>query len=495
MENKAFQDVEVKENGNELKVVTVTALEAETDAENNVVEKRWYHIDMEMLPAKVMFFFDAAKRQGTVPFMVAFFISLGLKKSEAGFIVGFRVLGSIVGGPLWGVIADKKHAHRILFLILIVGSSIVLCSQTALSLPFTSNELNRCPSLSNNVALNQTLNSTTTVTNNGDVDAVKRRKLFFLLLGVNIVGFFFEGSIPPFIDFAVLRKMQLNKMNNIHYSRQRITSPLGAAAGILLSNVLIAYFPQVNFTCFAAIYILYSMWSFLTLVCSVYLYRGKSFSSQATEVSNPTRKLSMQQTLKQTCLKFDVIMLLITTLIIGSLYAVYRAYTFIFLRQMNASSLLLTLAMAIPYIGSIPLLYFEKNINKLFGGSWNVITFAFFMFAVRFLAMSYIQNPWYALPIEALHPLTAPLYLTSAMRKIKEISPPRILTTMVTIYNLLVFTFGNIAGSSIGGVIYEEIGGRSLYRTSACAAAVWFLVLIVYIICYRRVSLARATSS
>ena len=51
---------------------------------------KWYHINIEFLPAKFGYFFDTAKRMGYLPNMILFLTSLGLSNSESGIILGFR---------------------------------------------------------------------------------------------------------------------------------------------------------------------------------------------------------------------------------------------------------------------------------------------------------------------------------------------------------------------------------------------------------------------
>ena len=458
---------------------------------NDTKVNRWYHIDLDMLPSKLLFSFDSAKRQGTVPFMVAFFNSLGLSKSEAGVIVGFRVLGSVIGSPIWGVIADKKKAHRFLFIILTIASSLFACSQLLISLPYADQTLNTCPNFKPSKQIqNQTYNSTQQKFSTSQFPEENRRRLFFLLFAASILVTFFEGGVLPFIEFGVLRRIESIQDRDIQYGKQRASSPIGAAIGIIISNLLIEYFPTANITCFAVIYILYTMWSLLELGISLMLFRGPIYN-KTTQQQPRARKLSMQQTLRKTCTRIDVIVLLMSSFFIGNLYAVYRTYTFVFLRELNATSSLITATMALPFVMTIFSIYFSELIIKAFKGEWNIIAFSFLAYSVRFLTMSFLQNPWYALLIEMLHPFCSGLFLIAGIRKIKEISPPKILTVMYTIYYIVLQSISNIAGSSIGGVIYDEFGGRMLYRGAACVSGICFLCLLAFALWYDAKSLMK----
>ena len=51
---------------------------------------KWYHINWEMVPSKIAYFLDKARRLCYTPFLIIFFTSIGLSKVEAGIILGFR---------------------------------------------------------------------------------------------------------------------------------------------------------------------------------------------------------------------------------------------------------------------------------------------------------------------------------------------------------------------------------------------------------------------
>ena len=51
---------------------------------------RWYNINLDILPAKTAYFFDTARRVGSLTSLVLFLTGIGLDKVEAGIILGFR---------------------------------------------------------------------------------------------------------------------------------------------------------------------------------------------------------------------------------------------------------------------------------------------------------------------------------------------------------------------------------------------------------------------
>ena len=60
-----------------------------------VRQYKWYNVNTEILPSKLAFFFDAARRVGCGANLVLFLTGIGLSKVEAGLILGFRWVNTV----------------------------------------------------------------------------------------------------------------------------------------------------------------------------------------------------------------------------------------------------------------------------------------------------------------------------------------------------------------------------------------------------------------
>ena len=56
----------------------------------NKENEKWYHVDVDILPAKFCYFFDLARKPATNITMILFLTQIGLDQQEAGLILGFR---------------------------------------------------------------------------------------------------------------------------------------------------------------------------------------------------------------------------------------------------------------------------------------------------------------------------------------------------------------------------------------------------------------------
>ena len=122
------------------------------DAENNPKEtkttdrlKKLLKPDTYMLPAKICYFFTVAQDGAFKPYLLPFFIGIGLTQAEAGFVTGVRLLGMIVAGPLWGLLTDKKQNHVLILILLAVMSILLNGGQPLLSILIGDKNTNVCP--------------------------------------------------------------------------------------------------------------------------------------------------------------------------------------------------------------------------------------------------------------------------------------------------------------------------------------------------------------
>ena len=86
----------------------------------------FFTVDKRMLPAKLSYFFVFAYFGSYMPFQNVFFTSIGLKPSQAGFITGLRATALSIANPLWGVTADKTGRRKIIFVIISIGTILLV---------------------------------------------------------------------------------------------------------------------------------------------------------------------------------------------------------------------------------------------------------------------------------------------------------------------------------------------------------------------------------
>uniref|UniRef100_A0A7S1CBF7 Major facilitator superfamily associated domain-containing protein n=1 Tax=Bicosoecida sp. CB-2014 TaxID=1486930 RepID=A0A7S1CBF7_9STRA len=88
--------------------------------------------------AKVFFFVWAASRAAYVPFTSLFFSERGLSAGEIGAIAAARPFVSIVGTPLWSMVADRTGMHRTMLISTLIVSTVLLVIMGSISMDYVS---------------------------------------------------------------------------------------------------------------------------------------------------------------------------------------------------------------------------------------------------------------------------------------------------------------------------------------------------------------------
>ncbi|XP_066934838.1 major facilitator superfamily domain-containing protein 6-like [Clytia hemisphaerica] len=462
-------------------------LNDENDEEGGEIKKyKWYNINWNTLPAKAAFFFDTARRVGSLPSLVLFLTGIGLDKVEAGLILGFRLLGMLFGGPFWGVIADKFHCHRLILIINCIGIILTMGCQPLLAIKYGNPVINKCPEPTwsqfvNN--LNQTNNSTL------DGQSINQKQdmygtPFFVFFFTQILAAFFEVSGASFIDVATIRKSQLSKHRKIDYGRQRFWGPIGAIFGVNMTNLIIDYFPKVSITCYSGLFVTYVLFTILMTVCLLVLYNGLSFEDE-NHTMNEKEKQCFRKTFRRHLIQFEVILVYGIAFFGGVVYSSYKVLNFLYLKELSSPSLVRTLTISIAGFSAIFGFFFSGKIIRILGGPLISLMVALIFFVVRYLGYTFAPTGWILLAFQPLHFLSFVLFVTSAITYVKETSPLIVITSMVSLFQTMFEGVGVLVGSSIGGVLFKNYGGRKVYLIYAFFALFWAMVLGVYIFIFK----------
>ena len=89
------------------------------------------------------------------------------------------------------------------------------------------------------------------------------------------------------------------------------------------------------------------------------------------------------------------------------------SFSFLYLDEMNTSNLLLGLSMCVNAVSSAIFFVISKHIIKFFGGSINAMAFSCFCWAVRYLCLAMMTQPYHFLLICLLNGLTCSLFVAA----------------------------------------------------------------------------------
>lgn len=433
-------------------------------------------VDRYMLPCKVAYFFALAKDASFLPFIIPFLVGMGLSTSEAGLISGIRLVGMILGGPFLGYIADKRQNHKQIVILLIGVSLFLIGGQPIVSMAVGVKGKNKCHHAVTNVTSNKTSN---VIANDesGNEKYVSTR--FIVMLFLNIIGSFFDGSIMSIVDTGVVHRIHAATTTK-DFGWNRLFGSFGYATGSFMVGVAIDYFPKANVNCFTAAYCFYVIFSIGLGVCSCFLYLGKNIEHQQPENVYKTVNVKVKKTVLATLKNIEVVAFILTTFFMGVFHSVYVNFLSLRLQEIKATTSLIGLTISVGSLACVPFLMFSSKCIELFGGIWSSIIISCFTFVVRFFGFAYIQNPWIAVPINALNGFGFGLNIVSMILYIKTVSVPQIYTSMLSIMNITYYGVGFITANIVGGFIFNKYQGKVLFSICSGVAAVWTIILVLF---------------
>ncbi|CAL1300368.1 unnamed protein product [Larinioides sclopetarius] len=153
-------------------------------------------------------------------------------------------------------------------------------------------------------------------------------------------------------------------------------------------------------------------------------------------------------------------------------------YLMWFLKSIGGSDFLCGLSIAVQcFGGALPFMFFSGWIIQKFG-HYQVLCASLLAYVIRFLWYSYLQNPWWVLPVEIFHGITYGLYYTVIASYGKLSAKPG---TEATTQSILFSThegLGEGIGCILAGISFDYYGGHQTFFISAIFCASGFIASI-----------------
>ena len=155
----------------------------------------------------------------------------------------------------------------------------------------------------------------------------------------------------------------------------------------------------------------------------------------------------------------------------GTFWGYIEAFLFWYMDDLNAPKAYMGWTVAVGMVTSLPFLIFSGPITDTIG-HMNVIILGMLAYTGRMLGYSFITNPVFVYPFEALEGLTMALMMTSAVTYVAKISTPSTIASVMGMMGALFFGVGKGSGSLFGGILMSYIGAANTFRFFAVNAAV-----------------------
>jgi len=368
-----------------------------------------------MLIARAFYFTLFAALAFLLPFLSLYYQQeLGLTGSQIGVLTGIAPIISLVGGSIWGAIADATHKHKAILLMAIAG------------VWFSVWAIFKAPG--------------------------------FLLLTVAVAFYAFLSSpVIPIVDNSV---MMLLGDKRDRYGLERVWGSVGWGVAAIFAGILIQRLGL--HWAFYGFFLLYGLLFFIALRFPI------------PEVSIATH---FWQGLRQLATNVRWIIFLLVALVEGMNLAIFLNYLFLHLADMGASRTLMSWSLTVATFSEIPFFLAGHKLLRRWTPV-QLLAASMLLTAVRALLYVGMTAPWQVLPISLLHGPTFAIMWTAGVAYSTQTAPKGLGTTALAVFSGVTFGLGAALGSLTGGWLYQHVGGTAPFLWAGAAAILAILLFV-----------------
>jgi PPP family 3-phenylpropionic acid transporter len=355
------------------------------------------------------------------PFITLFYKQQGLSATEIGLLATLAGMAALVAAPLWGRLSDAAARPRRWLQVELVASCVclVLLSQQAAFIPIALF-----------VVLNALMNA---------------------------------GSSPS-SDALVMTV--LNKIRS-GFGSVRLFASLGWAIAALLSGWLIEQWGL--FVIFIGYVIGYGSGA-----GAVSLIRLPPRSVSRTLAQQP--RLSIRRTLRDVLHHRRLRGLGVALIIFGFMMYGLRSFEALYLKQLNAPSIIVGLMSTIGATVELPGMLWADRLVRRYGPT-RVLRFSFTLETARLCGVLLAPTVPTLLLMRAVGGISFSWYVVSVLGFIYESVPEQRVATTLALFNVTLPAVINIVAAPTSGFIFDQVGGYWLYALGAIGSAAAWLVM------------------
>lgn len=376
----------------------------------------------ELVPLK-MLFIVLYYSQALVAYLPIFYEDSGFTKSEIGILLAIPCLCTIFAPPVWGAIGDVLHRHKQVH---------IFCHITSSTLLFTLQFVTSFPLMC-------------------------------------VMVFFAYCQMMPSIALLDVAAMKLTTLHSGDYGKQRLYGAFGYGVGGYIAGML-ASAVGINW-CFNMMFIV----SWASLVLLIKFIPSTSYDNSDSQTH---QKGLLWNSIKQIVRRPDVLVLFVITVVTGVNGGFIDGYLFLNVYDLSDDgSTIVSVFVAVETLSEIPLFFLSNSMIKHFGTAV-CLTIPVAAYFVRDMVYTYMEQPWYVVPVEMLHGVTFGLLLASLTTYLYAAAPRGSAGTMIGLLSAFQRGIGSGIASLGGGYIYDDYGARTMWRVAAFGIVPAALVFI-----------------
>ncbi len=353
------------------------------------------------------------------PYRALYFTEKGFSGTQIGILIGVVPILSIILQPVWSALSDVFHTRRLLLVVGCLGVSAAMVGV-------------------------------------GLADSFISNFIYFMLFSIFItpIGPIGTAFVLDYLD-------EIEKPDTLSLIRVWGTVGFGTSSlllGSLLMDKYLNTFPWI----LAGIYLL------LALV-SLVLPESKTMTFQPNINLNELSQLSKNK---------EFVVFLVGMIFIGATMIIASSYQAIFLLSMNASTLLIGIAIALPAFVEIPMMLVAPKFLRNVHIRWLIMLGAIIL-PIRWISFYFIQNPGWVIPVQIFNGFTTIGVEIAGVSYIDKSISPKWRATGQGLYTTATFGIGPGIGNFIAGNIIERYNIRAIWGLNLFLGMVGLILLFL----------------
>lgn len=382
---------------------------------------------MKLIFFKVVYFFNGLSSSTWGRFGVIYYNQVKhMSPMQIGTLCSAVPIISFVTQPFWGVVADRIHSRKNVYVVCKVMST---CCLLALSL--------------------------------SAVDTFEK-----VLTCVAGTAMFSSGGVldAHTMDF-------LGEKNRGLYGTIRVWTAISWGLGAVLMGYITDHFGfYVNFW-------LYGTMSFGVLFFVWFGLSSRSSSEQARYDDSCTSHPRLEQ-LRRALLKLPVVFWLVEVALVGASMSLVDNFLFVYLQNdLQASTVLCGWTVGVTVLFELPIFWSSKFLLQKVGHDGLFLT-SLLAYSTRVFGYTLLRPStiYWVFPLEVLHGITFACAVVASVDYSTAISPKEWSTTVQSILSTVMSCVGGGLGPILGGIVANEYGFVVLYRGAGYVTAAASLV-------------------
>ena len=439
--------------------------------------QRWYTINKESIPCKFAYFLAGSKVGCSTPFINPFLVDVGLSPSQAGLIAGLRLIGSMLGSVVFGMIMDYTQRYQIVLVVISICATSIMVPLPWLP-TLVKHDNSTCLLKSNT-----SLKSISKVTNCSVKD--EPNVLFIAFLGAYVLFSFFDGYIFPFIDSAAMNLVAKSK-KKVNVGLQRVFAPIGYGFTTLIASALFKSIQNnMDISEYSIQHFLYALVA-ISLIINSHTLLSKAKLQKKSRVTDD----NLTKVLLKTIMCPRVIFFLSTVFLHGVFVSANNSFLLVLMKTFSPPDLLFGVATCLASASALLIYPFAVKLVKRLGGPFPTMLMAFTINVARFITYGFSPNVYLIIIVQGFtHGLCISVFNIASMLKTQEISPENIRSTMFGITSALYLSAGGIVSNIVGGAVIETYDVKVLFKGIATVSAIWSLLIFIHVLYDRSISL------